>query len=399
MAAVPSDLRGAVDERDVISLLGDLVAIPSVNPLHDPSVTSPFGEARVADYVESFARSLDLSVVRQPVLAGRDNVLIAVSGSEPRRELIYECHMDTVPGWEGTPGPFEPRVDRGKLFGRGACDVKGTLTAMLLALRLLVRQRLVPARTVVLAATVDEEHQARGVSRLAASARAEAAVVGEPTNLALAIAHKGCVRWRLTTRGRSVHSSKAFLGVNAIDGMVDFLGDLRQAIEPVLSQRAHPLVGAPTLSVCTIHGGVAVNVIPDLCAVELDRRTVPGEALADVASEFAALVHDIATKHPKLHVSVEPPFVVDPALGTASDAPIVRQLARAVEATVGDAAIVGAPYGTDAGKLSEAGIPSVVFGPGNIDVAHTTDEHVDVAEVARASEILALLALDARGSQ
>jgi acetylornithine deacetylase len=381
----------------VVSVLADLVALPSVNPLHEAAAMAPFGEARVANYVEAFASSLDLPVRRQAVLAGRDNVLITLAGSEPGRELIFECHMDTVPGWEGKPGPFEPRLAQGKLYGRGACDVKGTLTAMLLALRLLVHQRLVPARTVILAATVDEEHQARGVNRLAASVRAEAAVVGEPTNLALAIAHKGCVRWRVTTRGRSVHSSKAFLGVNAVDAMVDFLGDLRQASEPVLARRSHPLVGAPTLSVCTIRGGVAVNVIPDLCAVELDRRTVPGEALADVVSEFAALVRDIAAKHPQLDVAVEPPFVVDPALGTDPDASIVRDLARAVEATVGSAAILGVPYGTDASKLSEVGIPSVVFGPGNIDVAHTTDEHVDVAEVARASEILALLALD-RGS-
>jgi acetylornithine deacetylase len=265
---------------------------------------------------------------------------------------------------------------------------------MLLALRLLVQHRLVPPRTVILAATVDEEHQARGVNRLAASVRADAAVVGEPTNLALAIAHKGCVRWRVTTRGRSVHSSKAFLGVNAIDAMVEFLGELRQAIEPVLANRSHPLVGAPTLSVCTIHGGVAVNVIPDLCAIELDRRTVPGEALADVVSEFAALVRAIAARHPHLDVAVDPPFVSDPALGTDPSAPIVRQLARAVEATIGDAVILGVPYGTDASKLSDAGIPAVVFGPGNIDDAHTTNEHVDVAEIARASEILALLALD-----
>jgi acetylornithine deacetylase/succinyl-diaminopimelate desuccinylase family protein len=395
MASKSDGLRGLVHEDEVRALLSDLVAIPSVNPLHAEDVEPPFGEARVGEYVANYGRALGLIVEHQAVLPQRDNVLLTLEGADPGRRLLFECHMDTVPGWSGTPGPFEPRTIGGRLYGRGACDVKGTLVSMLLALRILVQRGLRPARTIVLAATVDEEHQARGVHRLSADGQiAEAAVIGEPTELSIAIAHKGCIRWRLTTHGRSAHSSKAELGINAIDEMVVVLVSLRRELEPVFASRVHPLVGRPSLSVCTIHGGVAVNVIPDRCTVEVDRRTVPGEKLESVEQELRDVVARIVRDQLNLDVELEPPFVSDPALGTPEDAPIVQQLRRSAEAILGRADVRGVAFGTDASKLSQVGIPSVVFGPGNIDLAHTRDESVDLTEVARAAEILAALALE-----
>lgn len=395
MASKAIDLKESVSEAEVAALLTDLVAIPSVNPQHRDSLEPPFGEARIGAYVADFGRALGLDVAIQPVLPGRDNVLLTLTGSNPDRRLLFECHLDTVPGWPGQPDPFEPRILGGRLYGRGACDVKGTLAAMLLALRLLVRRGLQPPRTVVLAATVDEEHQARGVHRLAAAGPfAEAAVVGEPTELSVVVAHKGCVRWRLITRGRSAHSSKAELGANAIDAMVDVLSALRRDLGPILASRAHSLVGHPTLSVCTIHGGVAVNVIPDVCEVEIDRRTIPGEDLEDVEREMEDAIRRIVSSQPELQAELQQPFVVDPSLGTPADAPIVTLLAQAARAIVGDGDVTGVPFGTDASKLSQVGIPSVVFGPGNIDLAHTPDESIDLEEVARAAEILATLSLE-----
>ena len=395
MASKAPSLRQAISEDEAASLLGDLVAIPSVNPLHGTEVDPPFGEAGVAKYVADFGRSLGLVVERQTVLPGRDNVLVRLEGNDPGRCLLFECHMDTVPGWTSEPGPFDPRIQGGRLYGRGACDVKGTLTSMLLALRLLVTRGIKPPRTIVLAATVDEEHQARGVHRLAADeAFAEAAVVAEPTELSVVVAHKGCVRWRLVTRGRSAHSSKAELGVNAIDAMVDVLAELRRTVSTDLMTRVHPLVGHPTMSICTIRGGVAVNVIPDECVVEIDRRTIPNEDLDRVLHSMTATVEEIVAAHPGLHAELEPPFVVDPALGTSVDAPIVKDLTRAVSTIVGRRDVRGVAFGTDASKLSQVGIPCVVFGPGSIDLAHTDQESIEIAEVARAAEILATLALD-----
>jgi acetylornithine deacetylase len=384
-------MRGLIDDHEVGEILADLVAIPSVNPQHEATLTPPFGEEQVASYVEGFGRAIGLSTFRQTVLPGRDNVVITLPGRDSSRRLLLECHMDTVPGWDGLPGPYEPRIAGGRLYGRGACDVKGTLAAMLAAIRLVANRGWVVPREVVLVAVVDEEHQARGVSHVARHGPvADAAVVGEPTGLAVVVAHKGCVRWRVATTGRSVHSSKAHLGVNAIDGMVDLLSNLRSELNPKLAARDHQLVGAPTMNVCTIHGGVAVNVIPDRCEIEIDRRTVPGETLDVVIAEIEGEIRAIARRR-LIDVTVDPPFVVDPALDTPVDTSIVRHLTSATRAIVGEARIVGVPFGTDASKLSLAGIPSVVFGPGGIDLAHTRDEHVALDDVARAAEILATL--------
>ncbi|HLH73594.1 MAG TPA: M20 family metallopeptidase [Chloroflexota bacterium] len=393
------NLRYQVSEAEVASVLADLVALPSVNPFHESSLSPPYGEGRVADYVERYGRDLGLKVIRQSVLPGRDNILLRAEGRDAGRCLLFECHMDTVPGWLAPPDPFQPRIADGRLYGRGACDVKGTLAAMLIALRLIVESGRPPTRSLVLAATVDEEHQARGVIELVRAIQAgqlptvDAAVVGEPTELSVITAHKGCIRWRLTTRGQSAHSSRAALGTNAIDGMVEVLVALRRDLAARLEKRNHPLVGQPSLCVCTIHGGVAVNVVPDLCVAEIDRRTIPTETLESVTSEVMDVIKQVVRSNSNVAVELGPPFVVDPSLSTPSGAPIVRQLCEAATVVVGRPAIAGVSFGTDAGKLSAGGIPSVVFGPGSIDLAHTVDEHVRLSDVARAAEILAQLAL------
>jgi succinyl-diaminopimelate desuccinylase len=388
-------LRGAVSHDQVAALLGDLVAIPSVNPMHNQTTDPPFGEARIADYIEQYARSLGLEVTRQPVLPDRYNLLITLPGRTSNRGLLFECHMDTVPGWNGEPDPFDARVVGGRLYGRGACDVKGTLAAMLLALRLLVDRDLQPPRPVLLAATVDEEYQARGVRRLVEQGvAAESAVVGEPTGLMVVVAHMGCIRWRLAARGRSAHSSRTDLGVNAVDAMVDLLVGLRHASRSLLQGRRHPLTGAPVLNICTIHGGVAANVIPEECIVEIDRRTIPGEDPLTVDAETRALVARLAEKIDGVRFILDTPFIIDSPLDTAPDTPIVRAARRAVETVLGRSSVGGVSFGTDAGTLTERGISTIVFGPGSIDEAHTRDESIALEEVARAAEILATLALD-----
>jgi succinyl-diaminopimelate desuccinylase len=384
-----------ISDADIVRLLSDLVEIPSVNPQHSSDLSWPFGEAGVGDYVESFGRAIGLKVERQVVLPGRENVILTLKGADPTRALLFECHMDTVPGWDGPPNPFAARTEGGRLYGRGSCDVKGTMAAMLAAVRAIALGGCPPVRSLIFAAVVDEEHQARGVTYLSEHGpRADAAVVGEPTSLSIAIAHKGCVRWRVLTRGRSVHSSTAHLGINAIDSMVSLLAELRSTTEPMLARHEHPLVGKPAFSVCTIHGGVAVNVIPDRCEVQLDRRTLPGESIVEVKNEIETLIREIAHRR-GLDVEIEPPFVAKPGLATAADAPIVGGIARASELVRGRSRVIGVPFGTDASVLSEAGIPSVVFGPGTIDVAHTRDEHVVIADVVEAANILVALAHDA----
>jgi len=383
-----------VSHSDVVSLLGDLIAIPSVNPLHLEVATAPYGEAAIGAYVARYAESVGLAVERQAALKDRDNIVVRVPGRSDVPPLLLECHLDTVPGWEGEPDPFQARVDGGLLLGRGACDVKGTLAAMLLALREVVQSRQIPTRGAVLVATVDEEHRARGVHALVESGESfSGAVVGEPTELAIVVAHKGCIRWRLTTHGRAAHSSKAELGQNAVEDMIDLLAVARRDLIPRLAARRHPSLGPPSLTVGTMHGGDAVNVVPDRCVVEIDRRMVPGETIAEVDAEFRAAIGRAGVAHPRVRVDISEPFVAEDPLETPPNAAIVRELSAAIARHGLVASQIVVPYGTDASALQGAGIPTVVFGPGTIDVAHTRDEYVEIAQVARAAEILTSLIL------
>jgi acetylornithine deacetylase len=366
---------------DVVSILCDLISRPSVNPgPEEPDEVR--GEARVADYVEDFLRAHGIAASRQPVLPGRDNVLGRIEGAPEAGAVLFEAHMDTVPAG-AMERPFDPEVRDGRVYGRGACDTKGSLAAMLTALARVAEGG--PRATVILAATADEEHLFRGVQKLVASGvRADVGVVGEPTGLAVVIAHRGAVRWRLRTSGRSAHSSRPDEGVNAIYAMAKVLAVLedygRRGLGP-----EHPLLPRPTLSVGRIAGGGPINVVPDRCEIWIDRRTLPGEETAevvgDVAREIAARLGD------SVRFEMLPPELVDFGMELPADHPSVQRVLRCVEAVRGEARTVGVGYGTDAGKLTRGGIPSVVLGPGDIAFAHSAQEHVEIDQLEQAAAI------------
>jgi acetylornithine deacetylase len=218
---------------------------------------------------------------------------------------------------------------------------------------------------------MDEEHSFRGVVRLCEGLRADAAVVSEPTSLRAVVATKGVLRWRIVTRGKAAHSSKPHLGVNAIYGMARVLAALEEENERLAAVR-HPLVGSGTLSVGLIGGGTQVNVVPERCWIEVDRRLIPGEDPDKVFAEYRE----------RLGVDFEPPSISDIPLDTAPDSTIAR-VACAMLGTPPE----GVPYGSDASKLSRAGIPSIVLGPGSIDQAHTADEWVALDEAEQALQV------------
>ena len=298
--------------------------------------------------------------------------------------------MDTVT-LEPMPDALSPRIGDGRLYGRGACDTKGSLAGMLYALKLLKEQGAGQHASVLLAATVDEEVAYRGVLALVeAKPEANAAIVGEPTSLVPVIAHKGCVRWRIRTHGRAAHTSKAQEGNNAIYQMVEVIRCLRQTLEPRLAQRIHPLVGTPSLCVSVIHGGLQVNIVPNECVIEIDRRTVPGETHAQVLDEVDRVLDEIRRREPTFVIEREAPTVADWPLDTPADSAIARAALAACRAIRGSADLGTVAYGSDASKLSVLGhIPSIVLGPGDIAQAHTADEWVPVAEVVQAAEIYA----------
>lgn len=383
---------------DPIAILKELVAIPSVNPMGGEPLEGSLRESRLTAFLEEFFHGRHVQTRRQEVEPGRDNLLARIEGAPDGNSplVVFDAHQDTVPVEGMTIPPWNPVVRDGKLFGRGSCDTKGPMAAMIAAaLRLLdlpVKER----PTVLLCFAVNEEFGFSGIKRLCSSTVSEsgwaegfvsrvpdAAVVGEPTNLSVITAHKGAIRWKIRTRGRAAHSSQPESGENAIYRMAGVLRRLEEYQTQVAGTLVcDPLCGSPTLSVGTIRGGMSVNVVPDECVIEVDRRIVPGE------DSLAARRHVIETIGEVPGVEHEPPFLDLPPLTATINGPIAERLCKCVQSEVGRGEIRGATYGTHAAFYAQRGIPAVVFGPGSIEQAHTNDEWVSVDQVRQAADIL-----------
>ena len=366
-------------DDELVALLRELVAIPSMNPYRADDLGGGFGEAAIAARVADFLRDAGLAVEVTDVSPGRPNVVADLDGPLGGDPLLFVAHLDTVPVEGMTIPPFDAEVRDGCVHGRGACDNKGSLAAMLVALRRVAHDAS-NRHPIRFAATCDEESGFTGIDAFVASRpQALAAFVGEPTALDVIIAHRGAVRCQLITHGKSAHSSHPDKGINAIYRMTPILAELEALAGRLAHHPPHPLTGTPTLSVGIIQGGTTINTVPDRCLIEVDRRTLPGESLDDAW----APIHDVASRH---GATVEVVTCL-PAFEMPRDAPVVRRAAAAVEAVLGRAAVVGAPYGTEAATLVQAGIPAVVLGPGRADKAHAADESVPIPQLEAACRI------------
>jgi acetylornithine deacetylase/succinyl-diaminopimelate desuccinylase-like protein len=378
---------------DVIRLLSDLVAIPSVNPMGRPVAGPEFLETRLSDYLEAWFGALGVRYERQPVAPGRDNLLAWYDAPRSRRRLLFDVHQDTVPVDGMTIAPFEPMIQDGRLLGRGACDVKGSMAAMLAAFARLARERPARSASVLLACTVDEEFTHMGSSHLAdTDHHANLAIVAEPTSLNLVHTHKGVVRWKIRARGVACHSSTPHLGENAIYRMGRVLEILERHALALGRTDPDPILGPPTLSVGRIEGGLSVNVVPDWCEIEVDRRLIPGED----AQACIGRVRELLELEPGLAGAIEfgEPGVHMPPL-RARALEWLAPLASAIETATGRAPMVtGVPFGTDAGPLSAKGTPCIVFGPGDIAQAHTRDEWIEIEQVRLAALAFYQIAAD-----
>jgi len=362
-------------------LLRELVALPSVNPAFLPARDIRAGESHVADFLAATAAQAGLEIEFQAVLPGRSNLLVRLRCAGKRRHrLLLAPHLDTV---NGTDDQFRPRIKNGRLYGRGACDTKGSVAAMFLAICDLAKHGPRPQHTeIVFAGLIDEEHVQSGSRALMAHGfNADLAIVGEPTRLRVVTAHKGSVWLRLETRGRAAHSSRPELGRNAVHRMAKIVDLLETEYAGQLKRRRHPLLGHGTVSVGTISGGTQPNIVPEQCAITLDRRTLPGETEAGVWREIRGLLrrHGLSATCVADRHGPCPPLETDPELLW------VKRFLGAVS----QRAPAGVQYFCDAGVLALGGIPSVAFGPGDIAQAHTADECVSLAAVERARGLLA----------
>ncbi len=352
---------------DLLALLTRLVAVDSVNPSLVPGGA---GEAAIVAEIAAWARRAGLAVEVLEATPGRPSAVVRAAGSGGGRTLLLCGHVDTV-GVEGMAAPFDPRLDGDRLHGRGAYDMKGGLAAALVACREAARLGL--AGDVVVAAVADEEHASLGVQEALRHVRADAAVVTEPTEGAVAVAHKGFVWGELELTGRAAHGSRPHLGVDAIVGAGPVLTGLA-ALDADLARRAHPLLGRPSVHASTIAGGVELSSYPARCVVGLERRTLPGETAAEVEAELAALAERARAADPALTVAhrtllVREPFAIDPG------DPLVATATAAAGTGVEP---VGLSFWADSAFLGAAGIPTVLLGPAGAG-AHAAEEWVSVA--------------------
>ncbi|MFZ9853675.1 MAG: M20 family metallopeptidase [Limisphaerales bacterium] len=369
-------------QTPTVRLLCDLIATPSVNPAFMPEGDPRAGEERMAEHVQAVSRAAGLDVASETVTPRRSNVLVRLSPpGKVQHRILLGPHLDTV-GFPNLESQLVPRVRQGRVFGRGACDTKGCVTAMLSALLKVARSGSRPKNTEIqFVGFIDEENEQLGSRHHARHHHpVDLAIVGEPTRLEVVTAHKGDVWLRLKTTGRSAHGATPHLGRNAVHRMGRVVDLLETTYRQQLSTRSHPLLGSPTINVGAIRGGTQPNIVPDACTIDVDRRTLPGETEATVRRELRDLL-----RHAGLKASFEPLRLAPcEALETSPDLPWVRGLCRAA----GRRRTVGVHFFCDAAPLAKAGTPSVVFGPGDIAQAHTAEEWISVASLERGTDIL-----------
>ena len=362
-------------------LLAELIALPSVNPAFLPPRHPHAGEGRVAEFLASVAARAGLDVEFRKAVPHRPNLVAGLGPvGKTRRTIVLAPHLDTVNAAHDKQ--FVPRHRDRRLYGRGACDTKGSVAAMLVALCELARSKSRPRATeIIFAGLVDEENAQAGSRALAASGfRADLAIVGEPTQLQIVTAHKGSLFISVETRGRAAHGATPQFGRNAVHAMARVVEVLETDYAAQLRRRRHPLLGGATVSVGTIAGGTQPNIVPDRCVLSADRRTLPDETEAGVCREITALlrVRGLEAKVSNARLAPCLPLETDARL------PLVRQFLR----SAGQLQPAGVHYFCDAAVLARGGIPSVVFGPGDIAQAHTADEWISLGQLERGKEML-----------
>ncbi len=365
---------------EVAELAARLVVIESINP---DVVVGGSGEGAIARFVAEWCERADLETSVEEVAPGRPNVVAVAHGLGGGRSLMLNAHMDTV-GVAGMTDPFVPRLEDGRLHGRGSYDMKGSLAACMLAAAEAKRRGL--RGDVILTAVADEEYASGGTEAVAVDLRADAAIVSEPTEMQIAVAHRGFVHLEIETRGRAAHGSRPHLGIDAIAKMGRILVGIEELDGRLRSNPTHRLVGSGSVHASLIEGGQEFSSYPARCVLQAERRTVPGETVALVEGEVDEIVIHAGAGDPDFSAEVRllgsrEPFEV------AEDEAIVQTVRRHATAALGaEPDIVGVPYWADSALLAAAGIPAVLFGPRG-EGAHAEVEWVEIDDLERCIEI------------
>jgi acetylornithine deacetylase len=367
---------------DAVALTRTLVAIDSRNP----SLASDGpGERACADALASTLERWGFRVELQETAAARPNVIARI-GPGGGRTLMFNGHLDTVGVAGMVHAPWDPEMRAGRVYGRGAADMKAGVAAMCAAALRVADARL--DGEVIVTAVADEEYESIGTRTLVASGiHADAAIVTEPTQLAICPAHRGFAWLELVVHGRAAHGSRYDIGVDAIALAGMAIAELETYQRAVLVKKAHPLLGRPSLHASLVSGGLGLSTYPDRCSVQFERRTIPGERAEDFTREVEEACARVRARAPEFTADVIPGFSQAPN-EVSVDHPVVHVLANALRRAGEPAPIEGLACWTDAALLTAAGIPAVCFGPGSIALAHAAEEYVDMGEIERATGVL-----------
>lgn len=366
---------------EISELLRQLVAIDSVNP---DLVPGGAGEGEIARFVAGWLERAGLTVTIEEAAPGRPNVVAVARGSGGGRSLLLNAHMDTV-GVAGMQRPHEPYIEGNRLYGRGAYDMKAGLATIMMATAAARRHSL--RGDVILTAVCDEEFASIGTASIVKSWHADAAILTEPTQLDVCIAHKGFCWLDIETTGVAAHGSLPEVGVDAIVKMGKVLVGLEALDRSLRSGPRHPLLGSGSLHASLITGGQELSSYPDRCLLSVERRTVPGETRELVERQIDAILDRIAASDPQFQASMKTMLVQQP-FEIAEDAPIVQTLLRQATRLLGARPAIGGAFGwMDSALLAAAGMPTVIFGPGG-DGAHAAVEWSDLDQLQRCADVL-----------
>ncbi|MBX2869119.1 MAG: M20 family metallopeptidase [Acidiferrobacterales bacterium] len=379
-----SKLIQCIDRDRLVTLLRDLVAIPSVNPFDQP-VSEEARELEIANFYEEKMQEIGMLTSRRDVVEGRPNVFGRIKGKGDGPCIMMAGHLDTV-GVVDYDNPFDPKIKNDRVYGRGSCDMKAGLAVFLEVAGILSREGIELEGDLLIAGIADEEHQMIGSREIRANGPIpDFAIVGEPTELEVSRAHKGQLCMHIHTHGKACHSSIPENGVNAIQHMSKILEALGDYNEELRARPAHPTFGHGSFSPGVIKGGDIASSVPDSCTLEVDRRLLSGESVQQVVSEYRKRVDPLAAKIDNFHYEISEPTLYAEPLDTSADSPIVQKITAAYLDTLQVASKLPVFTGsTDAPNLMA---PAVICGPGSVKQAHTLDEYVEIPQLTQAAAI------------
>jgi len=377
-----------IDERKILSLAAALVRIPSENP--------PGNEKEIADFAASKLRELGFRISEYDLKPGRPNVVGQLNFGKGR-SLMFDGHLDTVPSGnveQWSVKPFSGEIIDGKLHGRGTADMKSSIAAWISAAEAILDTNVELKGELLTCLVSDEEVSGLGTEDVLSKGYIpDMAVVGEPTGLTLQIAHKGVIRWKLSTLGKAAHTSTPREGVNAIYKMAKVCSELERYAGQLM-RRKNRLLAPPTIAIGTVKGGEKDNIIPDYCEASVDRRLIPGEKPEEAESELVGLLESIRKKDKEFRYKLERYRLLQ-ASETKPGAEIVNIFRRSIRKVTGrEPKPIGFEATCEMTHLVNRGIPTVIFGAGRLSQAHKIDEHVEVEEIVAASKIYAQSIID-----